>query len=464
MSDQYVVFVDDRVWRVGWVGAEQLRLLPVLIEHDAPPDARVTAAREQLMALGYQDQPILLATGSPWNLSARMSTEDLERGNRRRAMGFRLEEHLPMSSEDFVADYAPIGGGEALGVAAEYQTCEPIVKAFETAGIRVRHLCPAALLAAAHAVEQHPDADGVLIGPVSESPESAGRGYDLVEMHKAGPSQWWWFAEDTDAARARLVAWAGDDDRPTRLALLACGQAMREKLETLGRIVLLACDDLDADQAAALAGAKVLAGHASPWIDLRTDRLAAPGQFAVYRKPVLALVVALFLLLVGLSAAAHWRGRQYRALERRLIARQVEQFEKALPEQSVPSGGLIRRRLHSERESLAGLGAAATGNVTADQFRADSALVHLYRVLDGLPGDIRFRMLDLNIQPDLIRIDGQARSHVEAERIAVALRETGLYEVEPPRTQALRDRGVSFVFNARPREHDDQADARGGGR
>lgn len=78
-------------------------------------------------------------------------------------------------------------------------------------------------------------------------------------------------------------------------------------------------------------------------------------------------------------------------------------------------------------------------------------MVHLQRVLGSLPTDLRYRILDLNIQPNRIRLDGQARSHVEAERLAMALRQSGTYEVESPKTEVLKERGVSFLFNAIPR-------------
>jgi hypothetical protein len=43
-----------------------------------------------------------------------------------------------------------------------------------------------------------------------------------------------------------------------------------------------------------------------------------------------------------------------------------------------------------------------------------------------------------------------ARTHAEAEAMAAALRQCGLYDVEPPKTQAMKDQGVSFVFSAKP--------------
>jgi hypothetical protein len=78
-------------------------------------------------------------------------------------------------------------------------------------------------------------------------------------------------------------------------------------------------------------------------------------------------------------------------------------------------------------------------------------LWHLNEVLSSLQTDQRFRLLELAIEPDLIRLDGQARSYAQAEQLAVKLRESNVYEVTAPETRALQDRGVSFLFTATPR-------------
>ena len=72
-------------------------------------------------------------------------------------------------------------------------------------------------------------------------------------------------------------------------------------------------------------------------------------------------------------------------------------------------------------------------------------------MLKALPGQGRYRLLDLNIQPDLIRLEGQVQNHADADVVAAGLRQSGLYDVEPPKTQALKERGVGFAFTAIPR-------------
>ena len=67
-------------------------------------------------------------------------------------------------------------------------------------------------------------------------------------------------------------------------------------------------------------------------------------------------------------------------------------------------------------------------------------------MLSILPTDVPYRILELSIQPDLIRIDGEARTYSEAEGVAVALRRSTGYEIEPPRHRPSKA-GVSVSFS-----------------
>ena len=157
------------------------------------------------------------------------------------------------------------------------------------------------------------------------------------------------------------------------------------------------------------------------------------------------MAAAAVLLALSVAGAMQWRGRQYQALGRQYVQQQAAVFREAMPGQRVPAS--IKARLTSERRRLEALGGEVDGAAPA---AGVSALAHLRAVLANLPADVRWRILDLNIQSSLIRVDGQALSHADAEGVASQLRQAGLYEVDPPKTQALRDGGVSFVFLARP--------------
>jgi len=442
---QHAVFVGDQRWRLAVVEGDEADVAVIDFAAEAPLEQRIDALKQQLAAREYEGEPVALVLPSSWCLSARVSTEQLERGGRRRAMGFRLEEHLPISYEDVIADFLDGQGGEALGVCGDRDTLVSLVDAFESADVTVRHICPEAFLAAAYAVETNTDVDGVLMGRSLDEAE----GYDLVELQGDKPARWWWLSTDSSAVREHLTDWSAGRERTTRLATMSCNIARLNGSLTGNAIEPVELLDTRSEVAAARQAARLLAGTATPWIELRRDALAAPDRFEVYRKPLIVLIAAAALLLVCISAAAVYRGGRYEALQVQHQADQVAVYRNVTGSGRAPTD--VRMALLREQRKLAGLRGQAGDATSRTVIEFDSALLHLHRVLSALPRDLRYRVLDLNIQPNVISLDGEARSHAEADRLSVALRASGQYDVDPPKTQALRERGVRFTFSAKPR-------------
>ena len=448
MPQCHTIFVSDAAWHVASTCDGEPRTVAVPFDDAATLESRVEACRQALSATGWAEQPVVLALASPWCLSAAISTDGMDRGGRRRAMAFRMEEHLPVSAEEVVFDYCEGGGGHAIGVCGELTKLKAVVDALEGRGVGVRHICPAALLSAADATEQHGGLGGVLLGAIDDEAKS-GVGYDLIELQDGKPGRWWWLAGEAAAVRDRLEAWAGSQDRAAELALVGCNDRLRELAGQIAGITCVQTGAKDRYDAAASHAARILSDAASPWIDLRRDALAAPNRYAAYRRPLGMLAAAVVVLLACISIVAQWRGRQYQSLSQGDAQRQVQLFRSAMPNQHVP--GNVRARLASEHRRLAGMGGQAVDEGKLSTAMPVSALVHLRQVLSILPTDVPYRILELNVQPDLIRIDGEARTYSEAEGVAVALRKSTGYEIEPPKTQAIKGGGVSFVFTAKPR-------------
>ena len=449
MKTHWCIFVGPDHWRVATVRAGHVVSESASFPPEASVDARVEALRTCLASQGYTDAPTVLACPSAWFLCAAFSTDGLERARRRKAMAFRMEEHLPVAAEDLVADFVEVGGS-ALGVCGELATLKPLIDAMESRGICVRHISPQALLAAAQVVDQLSDVDAVI------SRFGAAEGGDLIEIRHGKPTAWAWLADDGAESRQRLAAWEAAQQTKAKVAMLACSHPV-EEFGTALRIDQVKLP-MALDDAAALQAARVLEQSASPWIDLRRDSLAAADSFESVRKPMTMLAAAMALLMICVIGATQWRGRQYAAQRDEFLRQQSDVFRAAMPNQRVPAS--IKGRLMSEHQKLAGLSGKLPGGGTGGGdggVLRSSALSQLQVVLLSLPGDLRYRILNLSLQPDRIRVDGQARSHAEAERIAAALRETGTYAVEPPKTEALKDGGVSFVFAAKPLASDTAA-------
>ena len=443
MDDPFTIFVDDAHWLVA--KASEGGVDVVLIEADEASvdvDARVSATRRRMEEMGYADQSVVMALPSSWCLSAVIDTDDLERSGRRAAMGFRLEEHLPIASEQVVADYCEMGD-EALGVCIDVDRIKPIVDAFESAGVQVRHVSPAAMLASAETVAGGADCDAVLMTDTSEETNGRSERFDVIELEKGRPSRWHWMADREDEVARQLGA--GGDEASRKVAVL--GAPAVQRFRDLGAD-LMRLEETDGYRAAAMHATRLLAGTASPWIELRRDRLGVVDRFDVYRKPMAMMWGAVVLLLLSVCAVAQWRGQGYQSEAESARDQQATVYETLYADEGrkAPSGS-IRHKLKREAERLAGLsGQGVEGGVESLQPR--SALEQYHDLLGALPTDFRYRITSIDIEPDRVTLGGEAKSNAEAERIAKALRDQTAYEVDAPRMTAIAD-GVSFTFSAR---------------
>lgn len=451
MKSHFTLFVSDGDWRIGMVRETQVTIVQTNPGTDL--NAKAIAASRQLLDLGYQGQPLMLAIPSSWCLCATIETDRLERGQRRKAMIYQLEEHLPIASEQFVADFIEEGGSAALGVCTELERLESLHAALASAGIAVGHISPMMLLTAATLTEEHTSLD-ILAACDRHGEVRSGAGHDVITFKRRRPAQWRWLGNDEESLREHLQALAkehggkakvaiiGDDDLVASLANSAADMNIRRSVWT------------DCEQAAALAAARVLVGKNSSWIEFRRDALAPADAIEAFRQPLTRLAYAAVLLLLSLIVVTQYRGGQYEALVSEHSQTQAEVFKKVLPNQRLPAS--VRARLQSEHQRLSELSGDVTSATSSRSTAANSAvpasaLESLHTVIAGLPAHIRFRIVDLSIEPGLIRIDGQAQSHVDAEQIAVSLERTGKLDIEPPRTQALAEGGVQFIFTAKPR-------------
>jgi hypothetical protein len=75
----------------------------------------------------------------------------------------------------------------------------------------------------------------------------------------------------------------------------------------------------------------------------------------------------------------------------------------------------------------------------------------LFDLLASVPEGLRCRLLNLRLDRNRIQVEGELRSHSDADAITAGLRKRGL-RVEPPRTQQLAGQGVSVRLAAESAE------------
>ena len=181
---------------------------------------------------------------------------------------------------------------------------------------------------------------------------------------------------------------------------------------------------------ASMMAARVLARRSEPWVNLRHG-LGRHDRLRPLRGPLQYAAAAVLLCLISACAAMFWRAARYDRLATRYAGEQREIFRQTFPNQSEPPD--VRSRLDSEERALRGL----SGDSSATPPPPAPGVVGLRDLLARLPEDVRFRMLELRLDGSSFVLDGQVRSHGDADAIAAALRANGGFTVDPPRTEQL---------------------------
>lgn len=425
--------------------------LPPLPLADAANAAMLAQAVEQALAeCGAADWPLALVLPSSWCLAAAVDGSGLRSGgaaNRREALLYRLEEELPLAAEEMVADFlmpmaasgAHRAGGLLLGVATATDRVQPLVKALEARQLSVPWVIPEAiaLLQEIWGAATAADADAIAL-PLRDRVE--------VFLFRDGRiAQWYTAAPEADAILRGLRLHAVALERRPRLALgdTIAGPWLQDVREECSVIAL------GEDHAAAAPEPTILAaverwasGQAEPWINLRRDALGIGDRWRPWRRPWGRMLAALMVLALSVVVSCLWRGYHYAKAADADEARQQAQYRQAYPNRPLPPD----LRLHLEREHQRLRGLSGSAAVMAEQ---QSALLMAYDTLRRLPLETRFRLIELRFGPQDFVLEGQGRSHGDADLIATALRKQRGFVVDPPRTEQLSSGGVGFIVSGR---------------
>ena len=415
----------------------------------AAPKADQSAACERtLSALGQAvevlkewnalGESVCLGLPSEMVFSAQVDTGGLPRKDRLAALTYRLEEQLPLEAERLTADFLPAVAGAALGVAIETAGAKAIVDRLMELGVEVTSICPTALLTLWQAlIGQDAQADYALVA-------DEGR-VDIFRMAGRCPSAWLETSADpadlVDCLHAELLASPGEVRQPKAMLIGQLASEAESAVRADAGLEITSLGDQPPIELAARAAGQLLSGQQAGWVDLRREALAVPNPWGRLAGLVRCAVILGLAALAATVGSLYWRSLAYDDLARNLEDQQAAQFQRVFPNLRKPPN--IHSRLRSELALLSGV--SGTGYEMPAQA---SALDTLRRITDNLPPAIRLRLTDIQLDPGGIVLEGQTRSHSDAELISRTLKQ-GNFEVDPPRTERLVAGGVAFTIVAR---------------
>lgn len=404
--------------------------------HGSPTD-KADLVAQLLRQLGYRSEPVVLAVPSEWCLAASIVTDDLPDKSRQQAMCYRLEEQLPVASENFVADFIA-GDGSALGIAVPTARLTQLIDDLERRGISIEVICPTVLLAASAALAECVDTcQAIVMGHEHDA--------QLFWYEKGTMRHWHVTPINPTVIASRLRSWAESLAGPLTVRCInlpdECAECVAGGLAESDFNCTVTQTELPPIFELAAVGAWNIAYGERPIVNLRRDTLAVADRMRRIRAPVFTAFAAAIALLLTLSAVLFVRAQHYQHVAEELHSRTATLFEELFDEPA-PNG--IRLRMESRLREMKGL-RGVDDRSTRPNHRPASALSILHKCLERMPTDLRFCILDIRVEPDGILLVGHARTHSDADRIAGSLRRDNAFRVDPPRTQNLKDGGVSFA-------------------
>ena len=416
----YILCPGAGAWKVGSFGAGGESVVDVPLAGEG----EVAGVAEALKRMGYGGEGVMLAAPAGWCLAAGVSTDDLPRGDRR-AMLYRLEEKLPVSAEEVVADFVP-GGGEALGVCAVLERVRPWVLALEAKRVAVESISPMALLAARGVVGEEVGINGVVL--VGE-----GERVNVVEVLDGRPVRWGVVAADAEDLRIELAV-AGAGRGVKRVIAFGVGAEVVNGVFAGAELC-----EVTPVVAAGRAARGVLEGTSGAWVELRRGVLGIADPLRFHRHAIDAVLAAAAVLLLAIGGVALVRGQRYaRAAEARR-GEVAAEFRRAFPDWAPPANA--KAVLESEyRRASQQAGAALPAEASA------SALETMGRVLGGIKPELRVRVDRMSFDDDAFSLEGAVRSYEDVGGVVAAARAAG-WEVSTP--QARRDATGAWTFIVR---------------
>jgi hypothetical protein len=441
MRDTTCILFPGTVWRVGILRGGDMTITEAAAPgEDVKPELARQVARVLLDA-GCAGEGALLALPSSWCFAASISTADLPR-NDTRAMLYRLEEKLPIAAESVVAGFIPAWGGHreaeasgrALGVCARLDLVRPILDALESAGVMVRCIAPAAMLAVQAIPDRSHENPSILLLGDGDTERPA---VSVIAFEHGSPSTWAAVGARVSDIKLTLDLLEMESGKsPAIEAIGIDGDLQAALARSTGRPITMQPGSIC--RLAAQAAVDISAGRIRPWIDLHQGPLAIPDAWLAYRKPLNVFLASALAMLLAAVGVMSFRAIEYEGLRRASEQQMSAAFRARFPGWAVPAN--VRTVVASEHRKLA---AARGSSLPTEASR--SALHTLRDVLGGLAPDSRFTLGRMTIEDAAFEIEGRVRSYEDVDSIAAATRNSGM-EVPPPQTRKDNDGSWSFTL------------------
>ncbi len=436
-SDTCVIFIQEQTWRIGLAGPEGVQFVDLVIPEDADVDRLADLIAESVDKAEVSE--LVLALPSAWCLCASIEGRPEGRGWRRELL-FELEEQLPVSAEDIVGDFILLDD-RCIGVCTETSHLNSLIDAIESRGFFVGSICPAALLALQNRMKSADAREANIML------WAAGEHIDMFMLKNGKPIAWHMIPAEPDdvATRLKMLAYSYATEQISLLGD-SVGREIIERCSAMPNVQLMPESEPAGDlyHQAWDTVSQLSDGKLKPIVDLRRDALASKHQYRKIKTPLTAAVVCLVFMLMVVGGSLFWMSHQYIGHVGVLRHQLNADYKRGLPEgRPTERTSVMVKELEDELSILQAQSGNASGII-----ETSSALRILVDLVNSFPpkDQVHFRLVKLRISGNDVRMEGEAQTHQDAGKISEAISRSGKFNMQPPRTTSLRDRGVNFTM------------------
>jgi hypothetical protein len=403
------------------------------VSRDVPTDELVTCVQLMTKLAGLKHPNCVLAPASTSCFFAALETGAEIDVRDRTALVFELEDHLPIDAESMVADFVVLPSSSAnktvASVAIEIDRWREIADDFESAGILVSSIVPAAVLATRSICHDLNFTDTVEVLLAGNST------CDLIQVQSETIVAWKHSRLDPNRLRRhKLLDTRGSD----RVIVVGADETQQSMI----RSVYNAIESVPGSyESHLIRGADLSSSKASQrWFDLRRDQLGPSDRFRPIQTHLRLVTLAAVACLLAVVIGGWYRTQRIETEIANVRNRQQELFQTAFPNTKVP--GALLRRVRSEHARVIG-SRGATSQVDIPT----SAPEILRTLLAALPQDVRFRIESLTVLNGQVDLDLQVRVPTDAGKLAMSLESAG-FDVKPPVTTQQDAKTFDSVLEA----------------
>lgn len=386
------------------------------------------AIGDVLSRMGHRGQPLVLCLSSSRCFAVALKPEDISARDYR-TLCFAMEGSLPLDAENLVADFEYSGQG-VFGVAADLESLEKLLADLRSNGIQVRSIVPLTLLALDQYLADERERHPVVLC-------QSGDRLEIIRLQNNTIQRWQTCDLEVQSVRRTLLIDLLDGSESVAISCLGIEESFSSEIVTDTNLVFSNHPEWDLIVAAMRRADAVAAGTVRPRLDLKRAELTA-GSVGPLWNYVQMVLIAGVLLLIALNVGFWIRGSQYLSAANDQKAIQSSIFKKVLPSQTVPVG--VGSRLESELQ-----GRQEQLGEELDLTQAKTLLNTLHELLAALPGDMRYQIEFLAVEPTFVRVQGVIKSTDDLEKLMMAFRKHG-FRVKPPTTNNTSDGFVGFTL------------------